>query len=279
MKNIIAAVFAFICMACFVNAQVKVPDKALVDAFLKSKTYIVLEENPFSAFNTVVNDRIKDLWTLTPFEVISSEEFEKKMHDSKSSFLFMSQAQMGKGEMSNYFIMNLVMGDASGNINKMPELCVVPVSYDEVDPETYEYRFPALIKFIDYFIRYTQKNPGKDIRQIVSENSSELRNYGLWLVGSDLAPEVNTVEKIRKIYPYPVKIVTTDDIEKAVNEGNTKVAILHKVGPEETKSGSNTVYKFIITVKEGKPLYFGDHKTVAGKPDAFLEEDFKSMAK
>jgi len=238
----------------------------------------VLEDNPFSAFNAFVSDGLNDVWKITPFEIINYEVFEKKMGDNRSSFLFVSQAQMGKGDLNSYFIINLVMGDVSKNINKMPELCVVPVSFDEVDPEVYEYRFPALIKFIDYFIRYAQKNPGKDIQQIVKENASELKNYELWLIQDDLASSVNTVEKIKKYYPYTIKFTTAEEISKAIDENNPKVAFLHKVGPEGTAAGSASVYKFVITAKEGKPLYFDQHKVSPDKPDAFLDEDFKNLA-
>jgi len=279
MKNFIPAGLLFICLPLVMLAQIKSPDKEQLDAFLKSKTYVVLEDNPFSAFNAFVGDGFSGVWKITPYEVITYEEFDKKMGDSRSSFLFVSQAQMGKNEMFDYSIINLTMGDASKNLNKMPELCIVPVSYAEVDEESYEYRFPVLIKFIDYFISYSQKNQGKDIRQMVDDKAAEMKNYELWLVKNDLAPDVNTLEKIKKYYPYAVKIVTTDEIETAIKNGNPQVAILHKVGPEETQSASSTVYKFIITVKEGKPLYFGDYKTGTGKPDALLEEDFKKMAK
>ncbi|HNW70236.1 MAG TPA: hypothetical protein PKI01_07530 [Bacteroidales bacterium] len=279
MKKITVIILMLICLPFILNAQIKAPDKEKVDAFLKSKTYVVLEENPFSVFNAFVAGEMKDIWTITPFEVITYEDFEKKMGDSRSSFLFVSQARMGKNDLFDYSIINLVMGDASKNLNKLPELCIVPVSYAEVDEESYEYRFTALIKFIDYFIRYSGKNPGKDIQQIVKENAADLKSYELWLVASDLASNVNNVEKIKKYYPYTVKITTADEIEKAISENNPKVALLHKVGPEGTVSGSGTCYKFIITAKEGKPLYFSNHNIGSGKPDALLDEDFKDMAK
>jgi len=279
MKKISTVLLMLICLPIILKAQIKAPDKEKVDVFLKSKTYVVLEENPFSVFNAFVSNEMKDIWTITPFEVITYEDFEKKMGDSRSSFLFVSQARMGKNELYDYSIINLVMGDASRNLNKLPELCIVPVSYAEVDEESFEYRFPVLIKFIEYFIRYSAKNPGKDIQEIVKENASGLKDYELWLVSTDLASNVNTVEKIKKYYPYAVKIVTADEIEKAISENNPKVALLHKVGPEGTVSGSGTCYKFIITAKEGKPLYFSNHTIGSGKPDALLDGDFKDMAK
>jgi len=279
MKKIILISLLSFCMPLILKAQLKAPDKSAVEAFLKSKTYVVLEDNPFSVFNIYASDGMEDLWKITPYEVINYAEFEKKMGDSHSSFLFVSQAQMGKGDMHDYNIINLVMGDPSKNLNKMPELCIVPLSYAEVDEASYDFRFPVLIKYIEYYIKSAQKNPGKDIQQIVNDNISELKNYELWLVSSDLAADVNTVDKIKKLYPNAVKITSEEEIEQAVLVTNPKVAILHKVGPEGTVTGNVTCYKFIITAKEGKPLYFGSHKIGSGKPDALLEEDFKNMAK
>ena len=275
-----------------VQAQVKAVSKEEVEKFLHSKTYVVLEDDPFSVFNGFVSAQLKNIWKVTPFEIISNDEFEKNMGDPKNSFMFMSQARFGKTKTSlfksegsqgddafDYTILNLVMGDASKNLNKLPDLCIVPVAYAEVDEDTYEYKLPVLIKFIQYYIDYSQKNPGKDIQQVVKENSSDLKNYELWFLESDLAPDVKTLAKIKNFYPYPVKIVTEEEITKAISENNPKVAFLHKVGPEGTAGDGSSCWKFIITAKEGKPLYFDNHKISTSNPDAFLSDDFKNMAK
>jgi len=79
MKKISAAHLMFVFFPFFLMAQIKVPDKAIVESFLKSKTYVVLEDNPFSAFNTFVGSGFSEVWIITPYEVITYEEFEKKM--------------------------------------------------------------------------------------------------------------------------------------------------------------------------------------------------------
>ncbi|MEI6124129.1 MAG: hypothetical protein WCQ95_10950 [Bacteroidota bacterium] len=275
------------------QAQIKMASKEDIDKFLKSKTYVVLEDNPFSVFNALVSDQLKDIWKITPFEIISYEEFEKKMGDASASFLFVSQAMFGKTKSAmfkseggagddnnyNYAILNLVLGDASKNLNKMPNICIVPVAYEEVDEDTYEFKLPALIKFMCYYVNFSKSNPGKDIQQIVKENQVELKNYELWFRQGDLAPEVNTLDKIKKYYPYSVRIASEEEIMQAISLNNPKVAFLHKVGPEGTAGAGSACWKFIVTAKEGKPLYFDNHQISADKPDAFLAEDFLNMAK
>jgi hypothetical protein len=165
------------------------------------------------------------------------------------------------------------------SLNALHDLCVIPLAYEDVDEESYEFKFAAFIKFAQYFINYSEQNPGKDIKQLVKENQTELKNYELWLTAADLASGVKTITEIGRIYPYAVKLVTNADIQKAIDDGNPAVAFLHKVGPEGTAGEGALCMKFILTAKEGKPLYFDYHKISTSKPDAFLLDDFKAMAK
>jgi hypothetical protein len=272
---LIALVTGSLCL----NAQLKIADKIYIDAFLKSKTYIVLDENPFSVLNSFLDSSMKVMWKITPYEVITNEQFEQKMGDTKSSFMYVSLAQFSKTESFDYLVLNLSMGDASKNLNALHDLCVIPMAYQDVDEESYEYKFAAFIKFAQYFIHYSEQNPGKDIKQVVKENQTELKNYELWLTADDLAADANTLSKINKVYPYTVKVVTQEEIQKAIDDSNPKVAFLHKVGPEGTAGDGALCLKFVLTAKEGKPLYFDNHKISSSKPDAFLLDDFKNMAK
>ena len=77
----------------------------------------------------------------------------------------------------------------------------------------------------------------------------------------------------------PITRETKDRIQKAIDESNPKVAFLHKVGPEGTAGDGALCLKFILTAKDGKPLYFDNHKISSSKPDAFLLDDFKNIAK
>jgi hypothetical protein len=278
MKKLLILIFLLI---SFSNlwSQIKVADKAYIDSFLKSKTYIVLDENPFSVLNSFLDSSMKVIWKITPYEVITTDQFEQKMGDPKNSFLFISLARFTKTEAFDYLIINLSMGDASKNLNSLHDLCIIPLAYEDVDEDSYDYKFAAFIKFIQYFIGYSRQNSGKDLKQIVKENQTEVRKYELWVTANDMSPEINTLAKITKYYPFQVKIASKVEIQKAIEESNPKVAFLHKVGPEGTAGDGALCLKFILTAKEGKPLYFDNHKISSSKPDAFLSDDFKNLAK
>lgn len=277
------------------NAQMKTAGKEDIERFFNSKTYIVLEDDPFSSFNDYVKNNFKNVWTLTPFEIIDLQTYETKCKDPNSSFMLIAIARFSESSSAmfrsnsdilsdadtyDYMIIDVVMGHKTGNINQMPDLVTVPVCFSEVeDYESYEYKMGVLIQFIQFYIKYCRDNPGNDIRDIIKENEGQTKNYELWLVKEELAPEVNTLEKIKAVYPFTVKLTTREEIQKAITERNPKVAILHKVGPEGSVPGDAKCWNFIITAAEGKPLYFNSHKISAKKPDAFLEDDFKEIAK
>ncbi len=276
-------------------AQVKTATAEDITRFLKSKTYVVLEDDPFSAFNAFVEENMQKAWTITPFEIINMETFESKCGDPNASFLLVAEARFSETKSSlfrsstdvfdnsdtyNYEILNLVMGDKSKNINAMADLATVPVAYSAIeDDESYDYKFGVLIYFMQYYVNYCNANPGKDIRQIEKDNAGKVKNYELWLRKEELPSDLNTLEKIKAVYPYPVKLVTREEIQAAIAAKKPNVAILHKVGPEGSVQGDMKCWKFIVSIADGNPLYFDSHMIDSKKPDALLEEDFKKLAK
>jgi hypothetical protein len=286
-----------VCIAMSVHtmAQVKTATKEDIDRFMKSTTYVVMEDYPFSAFNAYVEEQFAKNWKITPYKMITVEEFDQKCGDPNASFLLVAEARFDETKSSlfrsntdifdnmdtyTYDILNLVMGDKSKNINQMADLATVPICYTAVEnDETYDYKMGVIISFMQYYVKYCSNNPGKDIRDIQKENEGKMGNYELWILKEELASDVNTVEKIKAVYPYSVKIATREEIQKAINEKNPKVAILHKVGPEGSTQGDSKCWKFIVSVSDGMPLYFSSHKITGDKPDALLEEDLKKLAK
>jgi hypothetical protein len=94
----------------------------------------------------------------------------------------------------------------------------------------------------------------------------------------DLAPEINTIEAIRAIYPFPFKIVSEEEIQKAIAEKTPNTLILHKVGPVgENKAGY--CFKMLIGVDDAQMYYYNQHMADSKTPDGFLESDLKRLAR
>ncbi len=269
----------FLLMITRVSSQeIVVASQSHYKQFIKSKTYLVQYDNPFSGFNAAMEDAMKKYWYITHWEIISSSEFEKKRSDKSASFLFLSEAMAEKREDLRFNILNVVMGSSSGSLNSMPDLGSVPLSYafedDEFSEDEYFYKLGVILRFIQFYIDANVKSADTDVKSIVKEHKNSVLTKEIWFVAEDLDTEVKTVKKIAAFYEGKVKIVTQQEINQAI-ASKTDVLILHKVGPGEGRSGK--CLKFIVSAATGIPYYYSITEISSKKPDAFLAEDFKNL--
>jgi len=267
-----------------IQAQIKTPDAQTLKAFRSSKTYIVLEDVPFSEFNSNINDAAKKHWNITSYEIIPLKEFEKLCKNPQFSFLMVVIGEYtGFAKNSTFNVLTLMMGDKSGDVNKMPEILSVPLSYynSDGDEEDYEYKLGGIMEGIQYAVKniLTQKTTitVSTIKDIFNNYSGEVKTKELLLTKSDLSALVNTVDKIKNNYPYKVTIASEEAIQQAIDEKRANTAFLHKVGNSDTRNA--VCFKFIINCSDGKLLY-GDYHTVSTKePDGLLPKDFNALTK
>jgi len=277
MKKIIISIL-FLVFYTMASAQIKFANSSEIKTFLKSKTLVVLDEAPFSLFNETLKAAMAKFWTITPYDFITMEDFEKKNAGSSYSFIMLSEAQQKEdGVLCTYNFLNLILGGSS-DINKMPDLGSVPLSYTEVDEETYLYKLGGILIFMQNHVIYASEHPSIVPKLINKDSGIDIKTKELWLLKDELPSNFNTIEKIKTVYPNTVKIVTKEDIKKAIEDKNSKVVYLHKVGPNGTLVGGKC-WKFLVTANEGEVLYYEGHKVDASNQDAFLEKDFKSIAK
>ena len=77
-KVIIISVMLAMTLGLFAQTQKVVhANKKQIEDFFNTKTMVVMDADPFSGFNRVVTDVVKKYWTITPYEIISHQEFEK----------------------------------------------------------------------------------------------------------------------------------------------------------------------------------------------------------
>ena len=291
-------------VAVKLNAQSKAASEAEIKQFMSSTTYVVLEENPFSVFNASITANMDIFWKITPYKIISPQEFEKMKTDPKKSFLYISWAEITKTKTSlfnantglfdnvdqfRYNLLNLVLGERSGNLNKMPDLASLPLSYvapvskndedDEGEEIDFSYKLGGILRLMQFYIHWTVDNPNKTFEDLMDRYTAELKTVELWLTKDDLADEAGTVEKIAKVYPYKIKMVTAAEIENAIKTGNQNAVFVHKIGPEKFKLKDPICFVTLVNCATGKPYYFGYHKVKDHSTDGIMLSDFKKMAK
>ncbi len=279
-KLIVFLLIAF--LVKFADAQdIQLAETGDYKRFVSSTTYVVKIPDPFSIYNGVIEEVLAKMWTITDYEVIEWAEFEQKKSDSKSSFIFLSEAQrVENNKVLRYNILNLVMGSKYNDINKMPDLGSVPLSYadDEFSEEeqSYVYKLAGVLQFMQYYVNYQIANPGTKLQDVVNKEREELHKKELWLVADDLESSINSLSKIKKYYKHAVKIVSREDIENAIFENNPNVAYLHLVAPKSNTDKSKC-WKFILSAEDGKPLFYSYTKTNDKNPGKLLGKDLKKM--
>lgn len=280
--KIASILLAFILIASISNAQKNVAKQDEIKAFFKTKTLVVLDESPFSEYNTIIKEAVKKSWKLTEFDFISNAEFEEKRSDKNYSFITLDEVYFDKDKTkAKYEFLCLSLGGNYKTTSDMPQLCTVPVSYFGVDEETYTYKLPTLIIFIQNHILLTSENKDLNSANIINyynKNLKSVKDKTFYVIKDELGPNVNTEAKIKKIYPYNFKIVSREEIAKAIKTENDNIVFLHKIGPEGTKKKARC-YNLIMGAKDAKLYYFEYHMINDKKPDGFTLKDFKKLAK
>ena len=283
MKKIVLAILLGV-FTFQLNAQDYIPTEVDLNQFLNSKLYVVLETNPIAEYNFKIQEAVKKTWTLTDYEFISIEQFNEMYNDPDKSFLMMTQVlfQNDKTKVRYNFLHLFIGKEGIDNFKDLPDIAAIPLSYTEVDEEYWVYKMESLVRFMQNHAKTMKDNPNmikKNIFQHYNKNTKDIKQKTLYLVKEEVAPNINTEAKIKKIYPYKVKFVTREEIEEAITNHDEDVVFLHKVGPQGTRLRARC-YKIIIGAKDANFYFFNYHWVEKGKKfDAILDVDFKKMAK
>lgn len=253
-----------------------------IKAFLKSTTYVVLDDNPMAAYNFKIKEAVEKSWTITPYKFISSKEFETMRQDIDKSFLVLVQMKFDADKIKAvYNFLSLSMGAAVKKITDMPDVCSLPLSYYSVPEDNYIYKIEGLIRFMQNHIKLIDQDPKLikgNIFEYYNKNTKDVKGKELWVVENDLEKNTRALAQIRKNYSYTVKVVTSDNIEKAIAEKNPNVVYLHKVGPDGTRLQARC-YKIILGAGDDQIYYFNYHTIDKSEGDGLLDSDFKKIGR
>jgi hypothetical protein len=281
MKRITAGL-VFMIMCGIAISQNYVPSKEDIKAFFTTKTLVVLEDNPLMEYNYIIKDIMKKEWTITPYDFISSGEFEEKRKDPQYSFIYMARVTFESDKTdASYRFLDLSMGGDYFRLNEMPDIVAVPLAYYDVEEENYSYKLAILVRFMQNHVRLISEHPeiiSANVFTQYNDNIKDIRDKTLYILESELSSEVNSAARIKKVYPYKFKIATREEIAEAIDERDPDVVFLHKVGPEGTKEHARC-YKVIIGAADANFYYFDYHSVSDKSPDGFLEDDFKKLVR
>lgn len=282
MKKLFFSALIYILIGPSSYSQDYIPSRDDIQAFFNTKTLVVLQDNPLLEYNHVIQDVMKQEWTITEFDFISYKEFEEKRFDPQYSFLYMSQVMFDNDKTdARYRFLHLSLGGDYFRTNQMPDIASVPLSYFSVEEDNYIYKLAILVRFMQNHSKLIKDKPeivSANVFKYYNNNIKDIHSKTLYVLEEELSKEVNSAARIRKIYPHKFQIVTKEEITAAIKDRNEEIVFLHKVGPEGTKIDARC-YKVIIGAADANFYYFDYHKISEKKPDGLLDADFEKMAK
>ncbi|MFW5656261.1 MAG: hypothetical protein ACOC0C_01485 [Bacteroidota bacterium] len=279
----ITLLLLMIVTSLYVSAQSYVPTADDLEHFRSTKTMIVMEENPMLEYNLIIKEVIEAEWKITDYEFVSYKDFDEKLRFNPDlSFLVMTQVSFEKDKTgARYKFLHVLLGGDVLEVRQMKEICSVPLAYRNVEEGNYIYKLRTLLRFVQNHIELITKDPSiidANVFKYYNNNVKDIRNKTLYLVKDELSSEINTIAKIKKVYPYKFKLSTREEIEQLIIDRDPDVVFLHKVGPEGTHLKARC-YKVIIGASDANFYYFDYHMIDNKKPDGLLEKDLKRMAK
>ncbi len=286
MKTNLCIVSLLTILALNLNAQLVVPTQDELQRFLKTKTIIFLEDNPLLNYNQKIQETAKKHWKITPYEFMTFNEkvFDSLRFDPNLSFLMLNNVYFKRDrEIAEYVFLNVTLGGNYPTVKDMPTISGLPISYANVDESTYDYKLGLILRFIEQHVHNLMNNPkiksSKRALKFYSENRKKIHNKTLYLRAEELTAEVNTVAKIKKYYPYKVKIATPEEIEAVVDKYDSEAVILHQVAPMKDHKKARC-WNVILGADDAALYYFGWFHIKKGKQAQGMRAiDFKKLAK
>jgi len=260
------------------------PYPTLEDAkkFKASTTCIVIEDNPFSFYNAELKTAVKKYWKVTPFRFITVNEFNVMRNDPAYSFIVLTITNFSNDKSgSAYDFLNLLLGADVDNLDELPEFCAIPLSFAGADEGEYSYKLGLIVRFMQYHADLVMKNPTTTALRYLryyNKNVPEIGKKTILVSVEDLAPEIDTEEKIKAWYPYKVRIVDEEEIISAVENQEKDVLIFHKVGPEASKQ-TGTCLKMLIGTDDAIMYYHDTHMVDGRNANGMLITDLKRIAR
>lgn len=272
----------FLIYCGFLFGQPPFPTSGEIKQFTVSTTCVVLEDDSFSSFNAYIKKAMKDYWNVTPYEFITTKDFDSKRNDPSYSFIVLTETNFEKDKSNALFsFINLLQGKNVKAIGEMPEICAIPLSFASEEDMEYGYKLGAILLFMQNHARMISNDPailGRRYLKYYNKNTPEVVNKVILVRQEDLSPSINSIEKIQAIYRNEIRIVPEDSIVKAIQEKRPRTLILHKVGPGEGKK-SGYCFKMLIGADDSDMYYYNQHIISSTNPDGLLPADLKRWAK
>lgn len=264
------------------TGQAPFPSNEEIKQFNASKTCVVFEDIPFSAYNDFIKEAVEAYWKITPYEFITVKEFNVRRLNPAYSFIVLTQTNFDKDKSHGlYNFINLLQGKDVNKLAEMPEICAIPLSFAGVDDFEYSYKLSPILLFMQKHAQMISADPSLTLRKFLkyyNKNIPAIKDKTILVEQEDLSPEISTIDRIRKIYKGKIEIVKNEDIIKAIADKTPNAVIVHKVGPKGDR-WSGYCFVMLLGIDDSEMYYYNLHMVDRANPNGLLPEDLKRLDK
>lgn len=252
------------------------PTPMQINQFKGTTTLVVLDGRDI-AFDAMLSESVKKYWKVTPFEIINSERFEKEKSNTAYSFLVLTQVVFTQDKIElSYNFLNLLLAHPSGDINEMPVIANIPFCGNPFTSSQHIFKTGVLLKTIQYEANQMLQYPKKGKLSSYNRNIPNLKGKTLLISKDDITTGMADSSLLKKYYKNSIKVVSREEVEKAVINETENIAILHKVLYDDSAT-TGRCYKMIIDANNGTIYYYNMDRISTSKPGMILKKDFRKI--
>ena len=103
----------------------------------------------------------------------------------------------------------------------MPEICAIPLSFAGEDDMDYSYKLGAILAFMQKHAQMISADPsltGRKYLKFYNKFIPDVSSKTILVKQEDLSPQIATMDEIKAIYKNKIKIVSEEEIIKAIEE-------------------------------------------------------------
>lgn len=222
-------------------------------SFKEGTTYFVKSSD--KKYNQIISDILTKYWTVNKFEMIAPNQIEK-LKGERSFFVDQVEYSFSR-EGGTTGALNMAYGVTKLAMFKdykknTPKGVLSLVQLDKVSPVDMLFAIQLMQSQINFVFELNTKKDldVKDFLEAVSEkNMKRIKEKKLYLSYSDLKDDIDTVEKLKKIYNYRAEITTKEKIEQVIQEQDADAVVTKVINYKNLK------FVLFIAAKNSELMY------------------------
>lgn len=232
-----------------------------------------------SMADLLLKDAIEKGWNISPFEFCDYDEFERIKCDTNYYFLLRINMEAKVEGGTGMEFVTFVKGDekAAEGIEEMPELISLPM-FDVNDKSGRVFSYmPAYVNIIQNYIqKIVDGRIYPALRLTIITNPIESATDKTILFAKDDIAYAYTDKDIDR-FGGMAKVVSLDDIDEALDNGDQGTLVSLVVAPADPVAGSSC-YKMLISSDTYELYYYRRHKISKSNGVGFIKEDIRRLS-